>query len=281
MRVCLPLAALALVLAMGCSESDETGADSLATIHGTVTLTGDWPAAGAIQVSLFSTWHEELPVNLAPQGPPDYYTEALNSPDISQDVHVLEFTIADINPGTYPCLAVGWRNGGQMGLDEPVLGLFGADFAAGDTLPESITLSAGQDLHLDFAGSLALIPVEAPVYQAQVNGALVFPDGWPDDYTSYFVVLMTSGDPAAPSQPLAMESVSAADAQFMLSFQATEGVGYRLAVYGYPYGGNPYAAFYGGYGWDWAQAQPALAALPLTEEDHVLEGLIITCRGEE
>lgn len=267
-------------LVMGCTETnDDLGGDELATLRGTVTLTGDWPTEGEIQVSLFSQWHAEMAVNVAPQGPPDYATDALTSPTPAGQTHALSFEITDITPGLYPSLVVGWRNGGQSGLDEPVLGLYGADFAANDSLPTAISLEGGDDLTLNFPGTLDRMPDLGAVLQpGQLGGTVSFDNGWPTTYAGYYVVFMTSGNYAAPSMPLAMESVSAADPEFLLTLQFENTVTGYLVLYGYPYGVNPGNAFYGGYGWDWNAGTPALTPLTLSQDQNGFGGLMLSCR---
>jgi hypothetical protein len=268
-----------LVLAAGCSDSSSDEA-SLATVHGTVTLHGDWPSTGEVQVSLFSMWHPELAVNIAPQGPPDFTTDALSSPDSTQQVHVVSYEILDINPGSYPSLVVGWRDGGQSGLDEPVLGLFGADFSAADSLPEAITLTAGQDLELNFEGWFNRMPTqEGELEPGQVGGTVEFSDAWPTAYASYYVLLMTSSDPNVPSQPRGMQEVSAANPDFLLNVNFSGTLTAYLVVYGYPYGADPGNAFYGGYGWVWGAASPALTPIVLQEGESGFGGLVLSCRS--
>jgi hypothetical protein len=282
MRTALVLLLAGVALLAGCSNSNDSGnGSSLATVHGTVTLHGDWPANGDIQVSLFSTWHTELPVNIAPQGPPDFATDPLDSPTPVAQEHLVHFEIPDINPGTYPSLTVGWRDGGQQGLDEPVLGLYGGDFAAGDTLPEAVHLAAGDDRELNFEGWLDRIPEVEDLQPGQVGGVVQFTDSWPTTYASYFVLLMSSANPAVPSQPLAMEIVSASDAEFLLTVQFAGSLDCHIAVYGYPYGNNPAGAFFGGYGWDWNAGTPALQTITLQEGQSGVGGLVLSCRSGE
>lgn len=275
----LALLATCVALLAGCSgTNDDVTGDQLATLHGTVTLHGDWPVEGVIQVSLFSQWNDTVAVNVAPGGPPDFFTEPLASPNPAAQEHVLAFEIPDINPATYRSLAVGWRNGGQQGLDEPVLGLFGGSFATGDTLPESISLSAGENLELDFEGWLDRVPEPVDLQPGQVGGTVVFSDAWPVDYDFYYVVLMDSSDPAVPSNPRAMELISDGDSSFLLTLQFAGTLTCHLAVYGYPYA-QPIDAFYGGHGWDWDAATPALADIVLQEGHAGVGGLVLNCRS--
>ncbi|MFA7330573.1 MAG: hypothetical protein WC326_05800 [Candidatus Delongbacteria bacterium] len=274
----LGLTGLGLLLAGGCSDSSDGGGSSLATLRGTVTLHGDWPAEGEIQVSLFSTWHTEMAINIAPQGPPDFHTEGLFSPDSTLQVHQVAFEIPDVNPGSYPSLVVGWRNGGQLGVDEPVLGLYGANLADGDSLPAAVTLQAGQELELSFEGWLDRIAPAVELDPGLVAGTVEFADSWPTAYAHVYVVFMSSSDPAAPSNPGAsMQEVSAASPDFEI--QVGSPVTGHLAVYGFPYGADPWAAFYGGYGWDWDATPPGLTPLVLQEGESGLGGLVLTCRN--
>lgn len=264
-----------------CGESGEDQIDSLASIHGTVLMRGDWPDEGEIQISLFSTWHENLPLAIAPQGPPDFHTEALISPTPGAQTHQLDYRIEDINPDSYPSLVVGWRNGGTTGVDEPVLGLFGGDFANGDTLPELVVLSAGDDLEVDFDGWLDRIPGQAAeTFMASVAGNVNFADGWPQSYASLFAIVMTSSDPAAPNQPLAMEDLTPSDSHFELNFEVMEGAELYLAIYGYPYTVAE-DAFLGGAGWDWSAVEPALGVLALDSSSPNISNLALECRTPE
>lgn len=264
----------------GCGESDSDGS-SLATVRGTVTLHGEWPDQGEIQVSLFSTWHSELSLSLAPQGPPEFHTEALHSSTPTGTVHQVAFEIPDVNPGSYPSLVVGWRNGGVMGLDEPVLGLYGANLAESDSIPTPVALSAGQDLELNFEGWLDRVPdTDVELEPGQIGGTVEFSDAWPSGYPAYYVVLMASTNPATPSMPLAMAPVSAASPDFLLDVNFNGSLTACLTVYGYPYGADPLAAFYGGYGWDWDAAAPALTTLTLQEGQSGFGGLTLSCRSD-
>ncbi len=267
-------------LVAGCTETnDDLGGDELASIRGTVTLTGDWPTTGEIQVSLFSQWHTEMAVNVAPQGPPSYATEQLNSPTPAGQTHVLAYEILDITPGTYPSLVVGWRDGGQSGLDEPVLGLYGADFATNDSLPSAIVLDGGDDFTLDFSGTLGRMPdTDVQLQPGQLGGSVSFDNGWPTAYTNFYVVFMTSANPGAPSMPLAMEAVTSADPEFLLTLQFDTSVTGHLVLYGYPYGTTPLNAFYGGYGWDWNATTPALVPITLNADQNGMGGLLLSCR---
>jgi hypothetical protein len=265
-------------LLAGCDETKTNNGEELAAIHGTVTLHGDWPTTGKIQVSLFSHWNDTLALNLAPGGPPDFFTDSLASPDPSAQSHVIPFEIRDISPGLYRSLVVGWRNGGVSGLDEPVLGLYGGDFAAGDTLPESIALEGGDDLELHFEGELDRVPDPVILQPGQVEGTVLFSDAWPTGYNAYYIVLMDSADPAVPSQPRAMEIVSSASPDFLLTLQFADTYTGHLAVYGYPYT-QPFDAFFGGHGWDWDAGTPALADIVLEEGHAGIGGLVVTCRS--
>jgi hypothetical protein len=266
----------------GCGESDSDGA-SLATVRGTVTLHGEWPTQGAIQVSLFSVWHTNLSLSLAPQGPPEFHTEDLGSTTPGAMTHLVEFEIPDINPGSYPSLVVGWRNGGVMGLDEPVLGLYGANLAVNDSLPTAITLAAGQDLEFNFEGWLDRIPnTDVELLPGQLGGTVTFDGGWPTDYPQYLVVFMASTNPFIPSSPWDMQEVTAANPDFLLELDVPTSITGSLAVYGFPFNyGNPGNAFKGGYGWDWSAATPALTPLTLQEDQSGYDGLVLSCRPRQ
>jgi hypothetical protein len=278
---------VAFVLLAGCDDdsADDPGA-GLAALRGQLTLHGQWPAVGEIQVSLFPHWDTTKVMSLAPGGPPDFHTTALHSPTPTDTLHLVAYEIPDINPGRYAALVAGWRNGGVLGLDEPVLGMHGADFAAGDTLPAAVELAAGDEFEADFVAWLDLVPGQsAPADTGWVRGRVVFPGDWPTGYAlGIYALLMVSGDPAAPSSPIAgaMQAVSAAEPDFALPVNLAGGpFSGHLAIYGYPFVGGPWASFYGGYGWDWQAGEPALLPVELSPEDAVLQDLTILCRDPE
>lgn len=284
-RLSLALTLAALVVFAGCDDSSNS-ADELATLHGTLTLHGTWPQEGDIQVSLFPQWDVGEPMAIAPGGPPEFHTENLTGATPTDTVHAIAYRIDDVNPGEYPALVVGWRNGGTIGLDEPVLGMHGADFAVGDTLPTAVTISAGDDLTIDFDGWLDLVPAGAVVSDSGfVRGTVVFPADWPQGFSmGLFALLMTSGDPAQPTSPVAgaMQPVTAESPDFELPVNLSAGpFSGHLAVYGYTFVGSPWDSFFGGHGWDWQAAEPALVPIELEREDSVLEGLTILCRSQD
>lgn len=278
LSICLCLAGM---LIMSCGESSEDQIDSLAAIQGTVTLYGEWPAEGEIQVSLFSVWHEDMAMAIAPQGPPEFHTEGLSSPTPSGTVHQVSYLIEDVNPDDYPSLVVGWRNGGTLGVDEPVLGVYGGDLSVGDSMPEAVHLNAGDLLELNFDGWLDRIPsTDEENYLANITGTVVFDAGWPASYSTIYAVLMSSDDPALPSNPLTMELVTESDPQFSLSPNLLATAEVYLGIYGYPYE-DAMDAFFGGYGWDWAAENPAIAMLPLSVESPSVENIEIMCHTPE
>lgn len=280
----LALGLSALALFAGCDDDSGSTAD-LATIHGTLTLHGAWPADGEIQISLFPQWDTTIPMAVAPGGPPEFSTDHLSSPTPDDTLHAIAYTLDDVNPGDYPALVVGWRNGGTLGVDEPVIGMHGGDFGAGDTLPEALQVGAGADLTIDFDGWLDLVPGSVAISDTGwVRGTVVFPGDWPTGYAlGLYALMMSSGDPAQPTSPIpgAMQSVSAASPDFELPVDLTGGpFSGHFAVYGYPFVDGAWASFYGGYGWDWNAAEPALAPVELTPENAVLENLTILCRSQ-
>ncbi len=286
MKSLLPLAALsALLLLTACEEDSEDTVDSLGRLSGTLELEGPWPLEGEIQISLFSHWNTDVAMSLAPGGPPDFHTEALLSETPTALSHSIDWSIEAISPGDYSSLVVGWRNGGTLGLDEPVLGMHGAAIAQGDTLPETITIQAGQDLQLDLQADLGLIPVgEIDPWTVHVTGSVEFPGDWPTGYASgVYVLLMSSGDPALPSMPQRFVAVTEEEPGFVLEVESEE-LHYNafIAVYGYPYDfADPAADFYGGYGWNWSEGEPMLQGVSRTPAYPDLEGIVISCRPQE
>jgi len=279
------LAALALLAGCG-DDSSSGGGDGLATVRGTLTLHGEWPAEGDIQVSLFPQWDHAEPMSIAPGGPPEFYTEPLPDPSPGDSVHHVEYLIADVNPGLYPALVAGWRNGGTLGVDEPVIGMWGGAFAAGDTLPEALEVAPGDTLELAFDGWLDLVNGAAAVSDTGwVRGTVVFPGDWPTGFSmGLFALLMVSDDPAAPSVPIpgGMQAVSAASPDFELPVDLTDGAfSAQLVVYGYPFTPSAWESFFGGFGWDWAAGEPALLPVTLDPEHAVLENVTLLCRDPD
>jgi hypothetical protein len=266
------------------SGSTGSGASDLASLSGTLTLDGEWPQEGEIQVSLFSQWDTTVSMSLAPGGPPSFYTEALTSPTPQGMQHSVEWELRDITPGAYPCIVVGWRNGGTLGADEPVLGMFGGDFAMGDSLPEALGLSAGDDLELTFSGDLSLVPALDNLEPGSVRGSVSFPTLWPSGYGGgVYVVAMGSSDPATPSAPIAGAVYLVEETSDSFEFTLPLDTPFYLAVYGYPYDmETPFQDFFGAYGYDWQTAEPTMTVLELSSDtQETMENLSISCRDPE
>lgn len=98
------LALLGLLVVTGCSDDDETPlsqAPSTGSVSGTVTFTGDWPAAGEVQVSIYAS----LQPPYVPTGAPDAFTDP-----IAHGTNDYEYVLDGLDKGDYMAIFVSWRD---------------------------------------------------------------------------------------------------------------------------------------------------------------------------
>ncbi len=86
---------MGLFLTTGCEDSTGPEQPESATISGTITFTGDWPAEGDVAVSLSSTW------------PP---TGAPAASLVITESGTYDYTFNNVTFGTYASIVVSWEN---------------------------------------------------------------------------------------------------------------------------------------------------------------------------
>ena len=142
---------LTLFLIIGCENDSPTAAPESATISGTITFTGDWPANGTVAVSLSSNW--------PPQGAPAASYE-VTSTDLSSGAYV--YTFENVTFGSYASISVSWQdpNDDNPATNQHTIGAYGGEYpfftAYGGTDPTTITVSETDysKTSLDFSANL-------------------------------------------------------------------------------------------------------------------------------
>lgn len=183
MSVALVVGAL---ITTGCNDDDEplTG-----TIHGTITidnaeLWASWVDSGEVQLTVFPEYSLDPPAGWGPV-PDDFFgpgvpggTFALGAPANSQNPFILEYMSGvseysyeiELDPGTYSALALGFRHdfiqdpsrrSATLGVywEMPNTVSHGIVIAPffNEPPPESFTISAGDDLELNFKADFAFV----------------------------------------------------------------------------------------------------------------------------
>ena len=148
------LLGLATMFAVSCDDDgDDSNPPTTGTLRGSVIFHGDWPDSGAVQLSIFENWNIAAGncswcVNAA-GGPPAYNTDAsfFQDPDPTNasDADTLTFEITGISLGTYNSIVTGWRapDVNDIACDEPIVGMYGGNPLASDSLPSSVVFSEG------------------------------------------------------------------------------------------------------------------------------------------
>ncbi len=180
---------LALVFGSCSSDNnDNQNPPTAGTLNGQVIFYGEWPDSGTVQVSVFDNWDVGL-ANCAwcpdaANGPPDYYTAALQDPNPNNGdgPDTVSFTIEGITLGTYQAVAVGWRapTQGDIHCDEPVIGLFGAEPTGPDTLPNAVVFTADESTqNVVLHAYLDRVPVPGCDQRGRIEGTLRLSGPWP------------------------------------------------------------------------------------------------------
>ena len=144
---------LGLFLAMGCEDDNSTGASTpeSASIYGTITFSGDFPATGTVSVSLQSNW--------LPTGAPAAYSEITSLSD-----GTYAYLFENLSFGSYAALAVSWKDpeDDYPSTNQHVLGAHGGtapwseQYVLG-TDPTIITVSETEfELNIDFTADFSL-----------------------------------------------------------------------------------------------------------------------------
>lgn len=148
------LLAAASMFVVSCEDDDDGDTPPVTgTLRGSAIFHGDWPDSGTVQLSIFENWnidagHCSWCVNAA-GGPPAYHTDASffqdPDPNNNSDADTLTFEITGISLGTYNSIVTGWRAPvvTDIACDEPIVGMYGGNPLANDSLPTAVVFSEG------------------------------------------------------------------------------------------------------------------------------------------
>jgi len=123
-------------------------------------------------------------------------------PQDLSDLDTVTFQLDNITLGTYDAIAVGWQKPhwvGDFNLDEPVIGLYGADPNTSDSIPEPLVFTesnpnlTGLVVHAYFA----ILPDYGLIDTIGLIGGVVrVPEPWPSEG----LLVLLSGYPFSPWQ---------------------------------------------------------------------------------
>jgi hypothetical protein len=108
---------LGVAVVVGCSEDEESpvaGGPTTGSVAGTVTFTGDWPASGEVQVSIYSS----LQPPYVPTGAPDAFTDP-----IAPGTNEYDYKLDGLDKGDYMAIFVSWRDPQNPGASR-LLGMY-------------------------------------------------------------------------------------------------------------------------------------------------------------
>lgn len=253
--------ALATSFVVSCDDDDDGDKPPVTgTLTGTVIFHGDWPDSGTVQLSIFENWNISAGncswcVNAA-GGPPAYHTDAnfFQDPDPtnSSDTDTLTFEITGITLGTYNSIVTGWRapTVSDIACDEPIVGMYGGNPLADDSLPTAVTFSEGsatQNITLNTYFD-HFLPVPGCGDRGRIEGAVDLQG----DFPAGGMIVMISAFPFTPwiapmGAPTAYYTI---DSEADLSYRFTPPFGtYYVSVWSNtPPPGQP--AWYGAYNLD-------------------------------
>lgn len=163
MRHALWICALsALTLALGMPAcSDDSVEPGIGSVSGKVTFLGTWPAAGDVQVSIYSSLD---PPDYAPGGAPDGFTTP-----ITPGTMEFNYTLDGLDTGNYTGILVSWREPANPG-GARMLGLYWlypdsvavepSGLAAKSPGPTRVRITTSDPRHtgLDITADLDIVP---------------------------------------------------------------------------------------------------------------------------
>lgn len=184
------VAGLAALFAVSCSDddNDNNNPPATGTLHSTLIFYGEWPDSGAVQLSVFTNWNT-TPCSwcgIAPGGPPAYYTPQGQitdpNPNNGAGPDTVPVTITGIAYGSYASIAVGWRAPvvSDINCDEPVIGLYGAEWRTNDTIPEPLVFSDAAPVRdITLNSYFDVLPVAGCNDRGRIEGVARVSGTWP------------------------------------------------------------------------------------------------------
>jgi hypothetical protein len=139
-----------ILITASCEDKETDNKAESGNIMGTVTFTGQWPAAGSVSISLNVNW---LPI-----GAPYSFT-TITEGDLVGGRY--DYNFQDVAFGDYALIVVSWKDPGDPNpvTNQHALGAHSGSF--GDLYLDADVISVTQDnneLTFDFNADFALIP---------------------------------------------------------------------------------------------------------------------------
>jgi hypothetical protein len=141
---------------VACGGDSSTGTNPTGTISGTITFRNQWPATGAIFVTVFSAY--------PPTGAPDSFTNPITENMLGPG-RTFNYKVTSVETGTYKAVLIGWRGG--VGNDK-CMGLYwaypdsvgiGSDCVAQAPGPTAVTVKKNQTTsNINMVADLSLAP---------------------------------------------------------------------------------------------------------------------------
>ncbi len=182
----LCLLSLTVFVLLTCDSDTGTGPEKekpQSAVKGTVTFTGEWPAAPS-----------EVRMVASVSFPPASADDLILGESIPQDVSSYDYTLK-LDPGKYRLIGVAWRTSDAEWTLSNICGVY---IAGGDPfIPGVVTLgnedSVAEDIDFSVDRSIA-----KPASQAKIEGSVHFEGQWPQEYT-HAIVVGSTNDPFSDS----------------------------------------------------------------------------------
>ncbi len=274
-------------LLISCSDDDDTNPPATGTLTGTVVFHGDWPDSGTVQLSVFNNW-SATPCSwcgIAPGGPPAYYTPAsyFQDPDTTNGAgpDTIPFTITGITLGSYTAVAVGWRSPtqGDINCDEPVIGLFGAEWQTDDSLPSGVTFDNDNPVEtINVNAYFDILPVPGCGDRGRIEGVVRTTGDRPDSGLTIVLTTWPYTPWFAPQGPPSGYYALPGDLDSLFRFVPPFG-DYYLSVF--TRGGGQNARWHGAYGVSSAAGDARPDAITISEASPAMYDLLVRASGPE
>ncbi len=161
--------ALVMFLISGCGD-DSVSPPPTGSVSGKITFVGTQPDSGAVYIN--------AAVHYPITGPTDYY-EAL---EVAPSQTEVTYRLEGMNFGTYAAIAVSWKD--RTDPRHTILGMYGYNEAAGDTIPDPVVLSSEVPdvTDIDIVADYGLFaPPAAPASSGTISGKVTFSGTWPSE----------------------------------------------------------------------------------------------------